>query len=110
MPPVERKIDHRHNAEVRFNGSPETAYEPFYNTYIHYNATRPKSINEKQQKPSFNNLDEEITAFKSRKVNPNSIFQETKKLDPHNNEVPLYISFHCIEKQKNKKNYVSVRI
>ena len=97
--PVERKIDHRNNAEVRFNGSPETAYEPFYNTYIHYNATQPNFHYkpEKLKKPSFrkqhhfSNLDEEITAFKSPKVDPRPIFKDQKKLDPHNNEVTIYI-------------------
>ena len=43
VPAQERKIDHRHNAEeIKFNGVPESQYEPYYNTYIPYNSTRPR--------------------------------------------------------------------
>ena len=43
VPAQERKIDHRHNAEeIKFNGVPESQYEPYYNTYIPYNSTQPR--------------------------------------------------------------------
>ena len=57
--PVERAIDHRHNADVKFNGSPEHAYEPYYNQPSYIGATKA----------------------------PRPIIKDKKKLDPHNNEV-----------------------
>lgn len=60
VPVQEREIDHRKGPAsdvTRFNGSPETHYEPFYNTYIPYNSTKPKEPKEEVQpsKPTFSN-------------------------------------------------------
>lgn len=60
VPVQERKIDHRHSAAsdvTRFNGSPETHYEPFYNTYIPYKSTRSRQPEDevKSIKPTFSN-------------------------------------------------------
>ena len=55
VPVQERKIDHRHSAvsdAARFNGAPETHYEPFYNTYIPYNETQSKKLEEEAVQPS----------------------------------------------------------
>ena len=93
MPVQERKIDHRHNADVRFNGSPETHYEPFYNTYIPYNSTRPKHENAISSKPTFPkqnngfNLDDEMKAFKSPTLDPRPVFTEKNVIDEHNTKV-----------------------
>jgi hypothetical protein len=102
VPVQERKIDHRNNAEVRFNGSPETHYEPFYNTYIPYNSTRPKHVNDISPKPTFPkikngfNLQEEMNAFKSPKRNIRPIFTEKPVLNEHSIKVSAECTINAV--------------
>ena len=98
VPVQERKIDHRHNGaeEVRFNGSPETDYEPFYNRRIPYNATKSKHDDQfssskfpfKTQN-EFAKFDDTPSAFKSTKKEhiPRQVFTKKNVIDNHNNKV-----------------------
>ena len=97
VPAQERKIDHRHNAEeIKFNGVPESQYEPYYNTYIPYNSTRPrvektpissKPVFTKKYGLSSELLDPEMKSFTSETTATQRAFMKNNILDQHDNKV-----------------------
>ena len=104
VPAQERKIDHRHNAEeIKFNGVPESQYEPYYNTYIPYNSTRPRlektPISSRQtftkKHGLSSNLDQEMKSFTSGITATQRAFMKNNILDQHDNKVwmPYWIVF-----------------
>ena len=99
VPAQERKIDHRHNAEeIKFNGVPESQYEPYYNTYIPYNSTRPrlektpissKPVFTKKYGLSSELLDPEMKSFTSEITATQRAFMKNNILDQHDNKVGM---------------------
>ena len=107
VPAQERKIDHRHNAEeIKFNGVPESQYEPYYNTYIPYNSTRPRleksPISSKQiftkKHGLSSDLDQESKSFTSGITATQRAFMKNNILDQHDNKV-CYIELFIIIRQ-----------